>query len=257
MISQPSGYQKIRDTHILDNLFPKLKLNKAITSSHVLPRFFFLNFMRSAGSMNNSSNVTHSSSSVLRVSVAQTCAHSYALKETMDKLVRLARLAKERDGSQLIVFPEALYVIRMIGFVFLNTDGCSIGGYPKFSTFGAVVGDRSKEGRDEFLRYHKAAVEIPSSVTENLESISKELQISLVVGVIERDGGTLYCTTVFIDPTHGYLGKHRKLAPTATERIIWGQGDATTLPVYDLRFESSGAANNEATNAKICAAICW
>jgi predicted amidohydrolase len=92
------------------------------------------------------------------------------------------------------------------------------------STFGAVVGERSAAGRDEFVRYHAAAIEVPSSpAVARLEAIAKETNIFLVVGVIERDNGTLYCTAVFVSP-QGYVGKHRKLMPTASERLIWGQG---------------------------------
>ncbi|CAI1788757.1 hypothetical protein SEUBUCD646_0A00150 [Saccharomyces eubayanus] len=62
---------------------------------------------------------------------------------------------------------------------------------------------------------------------------------------IERDGTTLYCTMVFIDPRAGYVAKHRKLVPTAGERLIWGQGDGSTLPVVDTAV------------GKIGGAICW
>jgi predicted amidohydrolase len=58
--------------------------------------------------------------------------------------------------------------------------------------------------------------------------------------VVERDGGTLYCTAVLISPREGYLSKHRKLSPTAMERLIWGQGDGTTLPVLDAEFKRWG-----------------
>jgi beta-cyano-L-alanine hydratase/nitrilase len=132
----------------------------------------------------------------------------------------------------------------------------SIGGYPKMSTFGVVVGERSSEGRDEFLRYHSAAIDIPSPAISRIELISKDTGVFLVVGVIERDGGTLYCTVVFIDPQEGYLGKHRKLAPTAMERLIWGQGDGSTLPVLEKQFKSS-KDDETFVKTKISAAICW
>jgi nitrilase len=71
-----------------------------------------------------------------------------------------------------------------------------------------------------------------------------------VIGVIERDGGTLYCTVLFVDPQNGIVGKHRKLMPTATERLIWGFGDGSTMPVFDKSFGDRCAA-------KISATICW
>ncbi|KAK0456707.1 carbon-nitrogen hydrolase [Armillaria borealis] len=173
----------------------------------------------------------------IRASVVQTCSQAYNLDATLQKLEELTRLAKDRDGSQLAVFPEAF-----------------IGGYPKMSTFGAVVGLRAAQGRDEFLRYHSAAIEVPSAAISRIEAISKETGVFLVVGVIERDGGTLYCTAVFIDPEQGYIAKHRKLAPTASERLIWGQGNGSTLSVVNKDFGSSSEA---AVPTKISAAICW
>ena len=67
----------------------------------------------------------------------------------------------------------------------------------------------------------------------------------LAIGVIERDGGTLYCTVLFFAPDGTLAGKHRKLMPTAMERLIWGFGDGSTLPVIESGF------------GKIGAVICW
>ncbi|CAE6457744.1 unnamed protein product [Rhizoctonia solani] len=183
---------------------------------------------------------------VLKVSVVQTCTAAYSLNDTLNKLDRLVRLAKERDGSQLCVFPEAF-----------------VGGYPRYSTFGAVVGSRAPEGRDEFLRYHSAAItlspESPGRV--RIESIARAYGVFLVVGVIEKDSyassaGTLYCSAIFVDPERGLVGKHRKLMPTATERLVWGTGDGTTLPV--LEHEFSGSEQEQSSiKAKLSAAICW
>ncbi|KAJ3553024.1 hypothetical protein NM688_g3842 [Phlebia brevispora] len=164
---------------------------------------------------------------------------AYSLPETLDKLDQYTRQAQQ-EGAQLAVFPEAF-----------------IGGYPKFSLFGVVVGDRTPEGRDEFVRYHSAAIEVPGSLAvSRIEAISKETGVFLVVGVIERDQGTLYCTAVFVDPVQGYVAKHRKLVPTAMERVIWGQGGSTTLPVFEVSFASK-QEDNSSLHAKISATICW
>lgn len=133
-------------------------------------------------------------------------------------------------------------------------DYYSIGGYPAKSTFGTVVGGRSQEGRDEFLRYHSSAIEIPSPAVSRVEAVSRELGVFLVVGVIEKDGGTCYCTVIFVHPQKGYIGKHRKLMPTAAERLVWGFGDGTTIPVLQETFKDE--AQNEIT-AKLSATICW
>jgi nitrilase len=75
--------------------------------------------------------------------------------------------------------------------------------------------------------------------------MAKSCGLYVVIGVIERDLGTLYCTALFFDAEGGFLGKHRKLVPTAMERILWGAGDGSTLPVF-------------ATPAgRIGAVICW
>jgi len=92
---------------------------------------------------------------------------------------------------------------------------------------------------------------------QKIENISKELEVFIVIGVIERDGGTLYCTAVFVDPHHGLVGKHRKLVPTAMERVIWGQGDGSTLTVVDASFKNVETSNDSRVNAKLSATICW
>lgn len=61
----------------------------------------------------------------------------------------------------------------------------------------------------------------------------------------EVSGGTLYCTVLFFGPDGSLLGKHRKLKPTASERIVWGEGDGSTLPIIDTPFGKMGAL------------ICW
>lgn len=92
--------------------------------------------------------------------------------------------------------------------------------------------------------------------------------IFLVVGVIEKEdyaasAGTLYCTAVYVDPRQGVVGKHRKLMPTASERIVWGMGDGSTIPVLDHEFVATSGASDQTTQeqtgvrAKIAATICW
>ena len=67
----------------------------------------------------------------------------------------------------------------------------------------------------------------------------------VVIGVIEREGGTLYCTVLFFGPDGALLGKHRKLMPTAMERMIWGFGDGSTLTAIDSPYGRIGSV------------ICW
>jgi nitrilase len=130
--------------------------------------------------------------------------------------------------AELVVFPEAF-----------------VGGYPKGHDFGVSVGIRTPEGRDQFRRYFESAVELPGAATEFLGSVAKDHGVHLVVGVIERDGGTLYCTALIFGPDGSLLGQHRKLMPTAMERVIWGSGDGSTLPVVTTPLGRIGAV------------ICW
>jgi nitrilase len=130
--------------------------------------------------------------------------------------------------ADLVVLPEAL-----------------LGGYPKGEIFGTRVGYRLPEGRAAFGRYFAGAVDVPGAEVDALAGLSQRTGASLVVGVVERGGSTLYCTALFFDPARGLVGKHRKLMPTGSERLIWGMGDGSTLPVVDTAAGRAGAA------------ICW
>ena len=118
-----------------------------------------------------------------------------------------------------------------------------LGGYPKGEIFGTRLGYRLPEGREAYARYN--AIDVPGPETEALAGLSQRTGASLVVGVIERGGSTLYCTALYFEPSAGLVAKHRKLMPTGTERLIWGQGDGSHLPVVDTPAGRVGGA------------ICW
>jgi nitrilase len=162
-----------------------------------------------------------------RVAVVQAAPVPFDRARTLAKaLVLIAEAAGQ--AAELVVFPEA----------FLTC-------YPKGLDFGARVGMRSPEGRREFRRYFESAIEVPGPETEALAASAQKHRVHLVIGVIEREIGTLYCTVLFFGPDGRMLGKHRKVMPTAMERLIWGFGDGSTLPVLDT------------TLGKIGAVICW
>jgi len=138
------------------------------------------------------------------------------------------RLLAGTAGAQLVVFPEAF-----------------LGGYPKGEDFGARVGSRTPEGRKLFRRYYEGALDVPGPETERMAAAAREAGAWIVIGAIERDAGTLYCTVLYFSPDGQLAGKHRKLMPTAMERLIWGFGDGSTLPVFETGF------------GKIGAVICW
>lgn len=168
-----------------------------------------------------------SSSIVVRAAVVQAATVFYDTPATLDKAERLIAEAAEL-GSQLVVFPEAF-----------------IGGYPRGSNFGVTIGSRSAKGKEDFRKYHASAIDVPGPEVDRLAAMAGKYKIFLVMGVIERAGYTLYCTVLFFDSQGQYLGKHRKLMPTALERVIWGFGDGSTVPVYETSL------------GKIGALICW
>jgi predicted amidohydrolase len=163
----------------------------------------------------------------LELTMLLPCRQSFAL--LLDRCPRPASTTDAASkGAQLVVFHEAF-----------------VSAYPRGLSFGAVMGDRSAEGREEYRCYWESAVDIPGPAVQELEALAAQNHVYLVFGVIERDGGTLYCTVVFFAPDGSYLGKHRKLMPTASERLIWGFGDGSTLPVFDTPIGRLGAV------------ICW
>jgi len=124
-----------------------------------------------------------------------------------------------KNGAGLVLFPEAF-----------------VPAYPRGLTFGTVVGNRSDTGREQWQIYWENSIAIPGPDTILLGKAAKEAGVYLTIGVIEKDEmsrGTLYCTLLYFGPDGKLLGKHRKLKPTAAERIIWGEGDGSTLTTLD------------------------
>ena len=153
---------------------------------------------------------------------------------------REGSIAKMRDlvadaagqGAQMVVFPEAF-----------------VPAYPRGFSFGALVGSRTDSGRDLWARYWAESVEVPSAAADAIAEIARKNSVYLTVGVVERDadygGGTLFCTLLYYGPDGRYLGKHRKLKATGSERLIWGEGDGSTLTTFDTEWGRAGGL------------ICW
>ena len=161
------------------------------------------------------------------VAVVQAAAVPFDTDACIDKAVRLIGEAAA-TGAKVILFPEAF-----------------IPGYPKGLNYGLVVGARDAVGREEFRLYLDAAIEVPGPQTQRLGEAAAAHGSYVVIGVIERELGTCYCTVLFFAPDGQLLGKHRKLMPTALERMIWGFGDGSTLTVVDSPYGRIGSV------------ICW
>ena len=166
----------------------------------------------------------------LKIAVIQDAPVLIDLSQTMKKTIELTKQAAA-TGAKLIVFPESF-----------------IPCYPRGLTFGMVVGSRTQAAREDFQRYYDNSVAVPGPEVDQLAALSQELQIFLSIGVTEKNGyeldGTLHCSNLFFGP-EGYLGHHRKLKPTAAERMIWGEDDGSTLTVIDTPYGKMGSL------------ICW
>ncbi|MEP6871880.1 MAG: carbon-nitrogen hydrolase family protein [Anaerolineaceae bacterium] len=99
---------------------------------------------------------------------------------------------------------------------------------------------------DVLKRFILNGVEVPSSATDALCRAARASGTDVVIGVAERDsttGGSIYATLLFIGREGVLLGKHRKLKPTFYERAVWGEGDGSTLQLYDRPYGRLGGLN--------------
>jgi len=167
----------------------------------------------------------------IRVVVAQVSSVFADKDASIQKSVKLITDAG-KQGAHLILLPETM-----------------IPGYPRGFTYGAYIGSRSDAGRNDFARYWKHSMSLSPNETKPLRDAAKEAGIYVVIGISERsetgNHGTLYNTMLYISPDGDIIGKHRKLMPTGTERLIWGSGDGSTLTAIDTPYGAVGGL------------ICW
>ncbi|KAK7213246.1 hypothetical protein V2G26_020424 [Clonostachys chloroleuca] len=211
------------------------------------------------------SDTSSPKSGYIRLGTASPAPHPTDTQQTLRQLEQIAKRAAAQH-IDILVLPEAY-----------------LGGYPRGEGFGAVVGSRSGEGRQAFLEYFKASVDLGDVVgvagaggqenwvkrelpeladaaagagatrgdgtREELERISQETNVFIVVGLVERAGGSLYCSVVYVEPSRGIIGKRRKVLPTGSERLIWSQGSAATLRAVSTTIRG--------VRINLAAAICW
>lgn len=132
------------------------------------------------------------------------------------------------EGCELILFPETF-----------------IPGYPRGFSFGTKMGGRSREGRDLFAEYYNQSFDLEGEELKRLESLCAEKNVYLVIGVTEKVNSSLYCSMLYFSPTSGLMGVHRKIKPTAFERVIWGEAGGDGLCTFDTPVGKLGGL------------ICW
>jgi len=149
--------------------------------------------------------------------------------QTIRKVEKLTK-QYSKEGCKLIVFLESF-----------------IPGYPRGFSFGTIVGKRTTEGRKLFAEYCNQSVDLESEDLKRLEDIAAKQKVYLVIGVTERQSanGSLYCSMLYISPTAGLLGVHRKIKPTAQERVIWAEAGGEGLVTFKTEIGKLGGL------------ICW
>jgi len=143
---------------------------------------------------------------------------------TIDKACALIAEAGQ-NGARLVVFPEAF-----------------IPAYPDW--VWAVPPGEEAMLNALYAELHANAVTIPDEATERLCGAARDAEAYVVMGLNERNaeasGASLYNTLLYIDAQGKILGRHRKLVPTGGERLVWAQGDGSTLEAYDTPLGKIG-----------------
>jgi nitrilase len=167
--------------------------------------------------------------SAFKIAVVQAAPVVLNREATVSKACELIAEAG-RSGARLVVFPEA----------FIPT-------YPDW--VWRIPPGQHRVLADMYAELLEQSVEIPSPVTENLSQAARQEGVYVAMGLNERNAqasnASLYNTLLYISPEGDLLGKHRKLVPTAPERMVWAQGDGSTLEVYDTSLGKLGGL------------ICW
>ena len=167
--------------------------------------------------------------SLCKIAVVQAAPVMFDKGACVEKAVKLIHIAVGMS-AELIVFPELF-----------------IPGYPYGMTFGFTVGSRNEDGRRDWKLYYDNSIVVPGRETEQIGLAARKAHAYVSIGVSERDGvtGTLYNTNLFFSPDGELLSVHRKLKPTGSERVVWGDANRGYFPVVNTPWGVMGSL------------ICW
>ena len=158
-----------------------------------------------------------------RIAVVQAEPVMFDKNACLEKAIELIQKSVH-NGAELIVFPELF-----------------IPGYPFGMNFGFATGRRTKAGREDWKRYHDNSILADGPEIQSLIALAREHKVYLSMGYSERDAvnGTLYNSNIMIAPD-GTALNHRKLKPTGSERVIWGDANKDYFPVLDTPWGPMG-----------------
>ncbi|KAF2734894.1 putative nitrilase [Polyplosphaeria fusca] len=163
----------------------------------------------------------------VKVAAVQAAPVAFDLEKSIERITKFTSEAKA-SGADLVIFPE--------GF---------LSAYPWRYAFDATIGAREPRGRKWYAKYYESAISLSSPEFDTVRAIAEKNDVFLSIGIIEKDGATLYCTSVLIGKNGKLLSSHRKLIPTAAERLVWGRGAGDGLKVVDTEI------------GKVGGLICW
>jgi nitrilase len=164
-----------------------------------------------------------------RIAVVQAEPFLFDQKRTLEKVKSILMSVKLKKVD-LVVFPELF-----------------IPGYPYGLSFGFKVGERSESGRKMWSLYYDNSILVPGPETKEIGQVVRQLGIFLSIGVSERDqhSATLYNTNLIFTPDGEIAAIHRKLKPTGSERVVWGDANRGYFPVVQTPWGPIGSL------------ICW
>lgn len=158
-----------------------------------------------------------------KIAVVQSTPVMFDKAKSVDKVVRfIAQCAANQ--AELIVFPELI-----------------IPGYPYGMTYGFTVGSRNEDGRKDWKAYYDNSILAEGPEMERIVKCAVENKVYVSLGYSERDSitGTLYNSNMMIAPD-GQTMNHRKLKPTGSERVVWGDADKDYFPVMQTPWGPMG-----------------